>query len=64
MQYHALGIVERDEGKKFFSYSPSLLGAASQGDTPQEALENLKEALAGCIESYVDNGEKIPWVRG
>ena len=62
MRYCALTVVERDEDGKFFSYSPSLPGAASQGDMAKEALENLKDALADCIRSYRDEGEEIPWV--
>ncbi|MCD4823965.1 MAG: type II toxin-antitoxin system HicB family antitoxin [Phycisphaerae bacterium] len=57
-----MAVVERDEDGEFFSYSPSLPGAVSQGDTADEALENLTDALAGCITSYLDSGESIPWV--
>ena len=59
--YCALAVVERDEDGSLFSYSPSLPGAASQGDTAEEALENLIDALVGCITSYRGEGEKIPW---
>jgi predicted RNase H-like HicB family nuclease len=61
--YCALGVVERDEDGQLFSFTPSLPGACSQGNSPEEALENLKEALAGCIESYKEAGERIPWIR-
>lgn len=60
--FRALGVVEVDEDKKYVSFSPSLPGAVSRGDTPQEALANLEEALAGCIESYRSDGKDIPWV--
>ena len=30
---------------------PALPGCHSQGDSMDEALENIKEAIAGCLES-------------
>ena len=62
-RFRALGVVEKDEEGGFVSHSPSLPGAVSQGDTADEALVNLHEAIAGCIESYLEEGEEIPWVR-
>jgi predicted RNase H-like HicB family nuclease len=44
------------------SFSPSLPGAVSQGRTVEQALENLREAIAGCVESYRAGGERVPWV--
>jgi predicted RNase H-like HicB family nuclease len=61
-RYRALGVVEEDEDGGFWSHTPSLPGAASQGETKEEALENLREAIAGCIEVYRDAGDSIPWV--
>ncbi len=42
MQFNA--IVEHDKDG-FFAYIPSLKGCVSQGDTLEEALRNIKEAL-------------------
>lgn len=39
----------------------SLPGVASQGETEGEAVENLKEAFRGAVESYQDAGQEIPW---
>ena len=58
----AMAVVEAEESGVFVSFSPSLPGAASQGDTVEEAVENLREAIAGCIESYREGGERVPWV--
>ena len=60
--FSALAVIEKDEGA-FMAHSPSLPGAVSQGDSAEEALKNLKEALAGCIEAYLESKEDIPWVR-
>lgn len=59
----ALAVIEKGEDGGFVSFSPSLPGAVSQGNTVEEALKNLHEALAGCIESYVEAGKSIPWVK-
>lgn len=47
MQINA--IIEHDSDG-FFAYVPSMKGCVSQGDTVEEALENIKEA----IELYLD----------
>jgi len=60
--YRALVVIEEDEDGVFVVHSPSLPGAASQGRTPEEALENIREALAGCIEAYLEDDGQIPWV--
>lgn len=39
----------------------TLPGVASQGDTEQEALDNIKVALAGAIAIHLERG-KIPWL--
>jgi antitoxin HicB len=43
--------------------SANLPGVASQGDTEQEALENITEAFRGVLLTYASqNGGKIPWL--
>lgn len=39
---------------------PSLPGCISQGKTKEEALENIKEAIALYIESLEAHGDAIP----
>jgi antitoxin HicB len=58
----ALAVVEKDPEGGYTSYTPSLPGAVSQGQTPEEAMENLREAIVGCIESYREAGKAVPWV--
>jgi predicted RNase H-like HicB family nuclease len=47
---------EAEEGGYIVS-CPALPGCHSQGDTAEEALENIREAIEGCLESLSD--EKI-----
>jgi antitoxin HicB len=39
---------------------PALPGAISQGDTLEEARENIKEAILGILESHRKHGLPIP----
>lgn len=40
----------------------NLPGCGSCGDTEEEALQNVREAIAGVIGSYRDEGARIPWI--
>ena len=39
---------------------PSLPGCISEGDTIEEALENIKDAMQGYIESLEADGLPVP----
>jgi len=39
----------------------NLPGAASCGDSEEEALLNVREAIVGVVQSYLADGEAIPW---
>lgn len=39
---------------------PSLPGCISEGDTAEEAIANIKEAIALHVESMVAHGEEVP----
>ena len=53
-------IIEPDESGGFVISCPSLQGCYSQGDTIDEALENIKEAILLCLEDLESIGEEIP----
>jgi antitoxin HicB len=51
----------RQEDDGTFSVTvPSLPGCASQGQTRDEALEQIREAIEAYIESLVAAGDPIP----
>jgi predicted RNase H-like HicB family nuclease len=58
MKYRVL--IEQDEDGFFVAEVPALPGCVSQGDTRQEALENIREAIAGYLESLADHQEPVP----
>lgn len=53
-------IFEPAEEGGYTVYVPSLPGCISEGDTYQEALENIKEAIEGWIEVSREFGDEIP----
>lgn len=53
-------LVEPDEEGVFVAQVPSLPGCISQGATREEALRNIREAVAGYIESLRARREPIP----
>jgi predicted RNase H-like HicB family nuclease len=58
MRYRVL--IEQDEDGSFVAEVPVLPGCISQGDTREEALSNIREAIAGYLESLNEHQEPIP----
>lgn len=52
-------VVEKDKDG-YFAYCPELQGCYTQGETYEEALENIKDAIRLHIEDRLESGEKIP----
>jgi len=52
--------IEQDEDNVYVATVPSLPGCVSQGKTRSEALENIKEAITGYLESLKAHGEPVP----
>lgn len=58
MKYRVL--IEQDEDGGFVAEVPALPGCVSQGETRQEAVANIREAIAGYLESLEDHQEPVP----
>jgi len=52
--------IEPDEDGVFVAECPTLPGCISQGPTRSEALNNIKEAIAGYLFSLEKHGEAVP----
>ncbi len=52
-------VIEKTE-EGYFVYCPQLQGCYSQGETREEALKNIKEAIGLHIEDRIASGET--WV--
>jgi predicted RNase H-like HicB family nuclease len=53
-------VIEQDEDGEFVAECPSLPGCISQGHTRDEAVANIKDAIAGYLASLKKHGEPIP----
>ena len=53
-------IIEPDDSGGFVVNCPSLQGCYSQGETINETLKNIKEAILLCLEDLESTGEEIP----
>jgi predicted RNase H-like HicB family nuclease len=53
-------VLEPNESGGYTVYVPLLPGCISEGDTREEALANIKEAIELYIESLQADGEPIP----
>ncbi|NIL98677.1 MAG: hypothetical protein GTO53_12175 [Planctomycetales bacterium] len=58
MRYRVL--LEQDEDGVYVAEVPALPGCISQGQTRAEAVTNIKEAIAGYVESLTAHGDPIP----
>lgn len=48
--------LERDEDGVWIVECPSIPGCVSQGETKDEALENIKDAIKVCLEVRAEKG--------
>jgi antitoxin HicB len=49
-----------EDGGGFVATVPDLPGCMSDGETPQEALENVQDAIRVWIEAANDMGHAVP----
>lgn len=58
MQYTV--VIEQADDGSFSVWVPDLPGCASCGDTHDEALANIAEAIRGHIQLLRDSGDHVP----
>jgi predicted RNase H-like HicB family nuclease len=57
---HYTVLLEREEDGGYHAFCPALKGCHSQGDTLDEALANIREAMEAYVESLKAEGEPVP----
>ena len=60
MKHLTLPIVVGGDSDAYFVSCPTLQGCYSQGDTYEEAVENIKDAIRLHVEDRLANGEEVP----
>jgi predicted RNase H-like HicB family nuclease len=53
-------IIEPDEDGVFVAECPALSGCVSQGQTRDEAMANIRDAIQGYLHSLEIHGEPVP----
>jgi predicted RNase H-like HicB family nuclease len=53
-------VTEREEDGRYSVYVPDLPGCASMGDTYEEAIANIREAVVCHIEGLRLDGQPVP----
>lgn len=48
------------DGGGFVAFAPDLPGCMSDGETPQEALANIEDAIISWIEAAHEMGRPVP----
>lgn len=54
MKFHVT--LERDEDGVFVVECPSIPGCVSQGNSREEAIENIRDAIRICLEVRAERG--------
>lgn len=57
--YQFTAIVQRDEDGNYLAICPALQGCYTEGDTPEEAVEYLKDAIQLHIEDRRARNEPV-----
>ena len=60
MEYTFKIIIEECEEGGYYAECPSFQGCHVEGDTYEETIEEMKQAIAVFIESYQENEKIIP----
>ena len=53
-------VLEQEADGGFVATVPTLPGCVSQGDSRDEAIANVREAIAAYIEDCRESGEAVP----
>jgi predicted RNase H-like HicB family nuclease len=59
MRYPVVLTPDLEDGG-FIVECPALPGCVSEGDTVEEALANIKDAIEGCLAVMREHGDPIP----
>lgn len=57
-------VIEKDAEGGYVVSCPAIKGCHSQGETVEEALKNIKEAIIGCLQTLNKRAKKVARRRG
>jgi predicted RNase H-like HicB family nuclease len=60
MKHRFTVIFEREDEGGYHVFCPALPGCHSQGETLEECIENIREAMQLYVESLIEDGLAVP----
>ncbi len=60
MKSYRFSIVIEKDKDGYFAFCPELQGCYTQGDSYEEAVENIKDAIRLHMQDRIESGEEIP----
>ena len=57
---HVISALSEEDGGGYLITFPDIPGCMSDGETPEEAVRNGRDAFESCIAALVDMGRPIP----
>ena len=62
MKNYRFSVVIEQDKEGYFAFCPELQGCYTQGESYEEALENIRDAIRLHVEDRLESGEGIPYV--
>ena len=62
MKLYKFSVVIEKDKDGYFAFCPELQGCYTQGETYEEAIKNIKDAIHLHLEDRIESGEEIPEV--
>ncbi len=59
MSLYRFSVVIEKDRDGYFAFCPELQGCYTQGDSYEEVMENIKDAIRLHVEDRIENGEDI-----
>lgn len=53
-------VLRRGESGRYVVECPAISGCFSQGETVEDAIANIREAIELCLEDLAERGEPLP----
>lgn len=60
MSIYKFSVIIEKDSDGYFASCPDLQGCYTQGDTYEEVLDNIRDAIRLHIEDRIESGEDIP----
>ena len=52
-------VIHKGEEGGYWAEVPAVPGCCSEGETPDEVMRNIREALAGCLDALDSMGKQV-----